>query len=765
MADCFLRVLHTSLLSAAGAAVVLLLRWLIRRLRLPSGLCVVLWMFLALRMVIPTGLLPSSVSLVSWAAPAARHQVETVAAAVRPAISKAQTAGLSQEAAPAQSPAVRATALPSAAPSPFSPAQVLPLVWLAGMLALWGYALLSWLGLLRRLSAAVRRVERLEGDTEETCWWESDRITTPFVFGVTRPRIYIPLGVEGDTLVWVIRHEATHIRLHHPLCKLLFFLALGPHWFNPFLWLAWLLLCRDLELTCDEHVLGCYPQGARSYSAALLCLATPRSGPPLPTAFGEVGVRERIRRALRWRPAARWAAAAGLLLCCVLGVLLFPDPATASASEDPPSPASPSPLSEEAEEGTYPELDGEQLRIRFAGSDTWTDLGPLLPAPTAWAEQELAGRSDLEFLTNDLLAADPGLQVAFVSPLSGWLVYSSTQVLGPISDTCIYRTFDGGRTWQEVGYLAESQNGEGELWFSVHCAAFLDEDHAVLATGLFEGAPVFCTSDGGATWVKADISLPEGTWYCSDISAWLEDYQLVLTSSEGLGCVARSLDQGGSWSVSQPVAEPDEIPLEELPWPASLPEGSFSPDPDNYYNGLVKLVGLSDDRTAALFAFDYWSTGLRGVLLCVGGQSTYYPQIPWAQLPAPCAAPLTYGDYDGDGVQELALHLCMGTGTGVNEWALYLFEPTRTGYTLSASLTQADLAQADLSALEISGLPQGATVGYWVCYTVSDHQITAEIAVDADGEVSLGMYAGQLEGPIVYDGHTLSLGQLSFTAY
>ena len=113
--------------------------------------------------------------------------------------------------------------------------------------------------------------------------------------------------------------------------------------------------------------------------------------------------------------------------------------------------------------------------------------------------------------------------------------------------------------------------------------------------------------------------------------------------------MARSLDQGERWSVSQPVADPEEIPLEELPWPASL--------------------------------------------------------------------------------------------------------------------TREDLAQVDLSALGIPGLPQGAAVEYWVCYTVSDHQMTAEIAIRTDGDVPQDLYAGQLEGPLVYDGRALSLGRLSYTPY
>ena len=760
MSDLFLGVLHTSLLAAAGMAAILPLRWIIRRIRLPSGLCVVLWMALLIRMLTPAGLFSSSASLVSWAAPAAQRQVETMASAVRPAVSSSPLSGLSQGQSAVQAPAVRETA-PRTAPS-FSPVRALPWVWLAGVLALWGYALFSWLALRRRLSAAVGRTEGPEG-APEVRWWESDRISAPFVLGVFHPRIYVPLGLEGDTLVWVLRHEQAHIRLGHPLCKLLFFLALGLHWFNPVLWLAWVLLCRDLELACDEHVLGRYPQGARAYSAALLCLASPRSILPLPSAFGEVGVKERIRRALRWRPASKWAACAALLLCCLLGVLLLRDPAAAQETGDPPP--SPSPTSGEAASGAYPEVDRQGLRIRLDGSDTWTDLGPLLPAPAAWGEQDLGGRSDMDVLTNDLLAADPGLQIEFSSPLSGWLVYSSTQVLGPLSDTCIYRTSDGGHTWREVGYLTGQQEGAGDLWYSVNCAAFPDATHAILATGLFQGAPVFCTSDGGATWTQADIPLPQGAWQCTQIlSAWPEEYRLAFTSPEGLGCVARSLDQGESWSVSQPIADPAEIPLEELPWPASLPQGSFSVNVNNYDNGLIKLVGLSDDRTAALFTFDYWLTGLNGVLLCTGGQLTYYPQIPWAQLPSPHAAPLTYGDYDGDGVEELALQLCMGTGTGVNEWALYLFEPAGTSYTLSASLTRADLAQMDLSALSVPGLPQGAAAGYWVRYTVSEDRIWVELAVNTQGN-SLGSYGGQLEGSVVYDGQALSLSQLSYQPF
>lgn len=322
MTNLFLMFLQMSLMAAGVTVIALPLRWLFRRLRLPALACVLLWLVVALRMVLPVGMVTSSFSLMGWLTPAVEERVDALAR-MEPAAEAPPTA------VPAAEPAATAPASESAAPDFVIPEpepapetqtepeglslpDILARVWLAGVIAVWGYTLFSWLRTRALLSTAVRK-----GSIREGWWWESDRIPTAFVFGVIRPRVYVPAGLEGENLRWVRIHEESHIELGHSRCKLIYFLIMGVHWFNPVLWLSWVLLVRDLELECDERVLkSC--GSPREYSAALLALASPRRGPLLPPGFGETGVKDRIKRALKWKPAARWAA----VVVAVLGTLL-----------------------------------------------------------------------------------------------------------------------------------------------------------------------------------------------------------------------------------------------------------------------------------------------------------------------------------------------------------------------------------------------------------------------------------------------------------
>lgn len=328
MTELFLTILQMSLMAAGVTVIVLPLRWLFRRVRLPALACVLLWLVVALRMVLPVGLMTSAFSLMGWLSPAVEKRVDALArmepAAEAPptTAAPAETADGGAAAAPEEQPAAPSFSIPEAAPDPEMQAEpepeglslpdILARVWLAGVIAVWGYTLFSWLRTRVLLSTAVRK-----GSIQEGWWWESDRIPTAFVFGVIRPRVYVPAGLEGENLRWVRRHEESHIELGHSRCKLIYFLIMGVHWFNPVLWLSWVLLVRDLELECDERVLkSC--GSPREYSAALLALASPRRGPLLPPGFGETGVKDRIKRALKWKPAARWAA----VVVAVLGTLL-----------------------------------------------------------------------------------------------------------------------------------------------------------------------------------------------------------------------------------------------------------------------------------------------------------------------------------------------------------------------------------------------------------------------------------------------------------
>lgn len=180
-------------------------------------------------------------------------------------------------------------------------------VWLAGIGGLAVYSAVSFLRLKRRLREAVSLRENI---------YLADRIGSPFVLGLLRPRIYLPSTLSLQEQGYIIRHEQVHIRRLDPLWKALGFLALCLHWFNPLVWLAFLLAGKDMEMSCDEAVMRAMESDIRAdYSASLLSLATGRriiAGTPL--AFGEGDPRGRIRNILRWRQPKRWISVVAAVL-------------------------------------------------------------------------------------------------------------------------------------------------------------------------------------------------------------------------------------------------------------------------------------------------------------------------------------------------------------------------------------------------------------------------------------------------------------------
>ena len=369
MTALFLTVLQMSLMAAGVTVIALPLRWLFRRLRLPALACVLLWLVVAVRMLLPVGLVTGPFSVLGWLTPAVQEQTEALARTEEIVLLPAVP-----DPAPPAAPDP-GFALPEAVPAPeeaapaaegLSVLDVLAWLWLAGVLAVWGYMALAWLRLRRRLATAVWR-----GSAQMGWWWESDRIPTAFVFGFFTPRVYVPAGLEGETLRWVLLHERAHIKLGHHRYKAVYFLLAGLHWFNPMLWLSWVLLGRDLEVACDEKVLGSACGSPREYSAALLALASPNRGPLLPPGFGETGVKDRIRRALKWKPAAPWMAAVLFVLAVALGLLLLNDP----------------PFPDPTVNGQYPTLriQMEQDGPGGAGGETVVNMG--VPEAATWPEE------------------------------------------------------------------------------------------------------------------------------------------------------------------------------------------------------------------------------------------------------------------------------------------------------------------------------------------------------------------------------------------
>ena len=198
-------------------------------------------------------------------------------------------------------------------------AGLLPWLWLAGMLAMLGYALVGYGKLRKSVAASVPA-----GDSVFLC----DEVQSPFLLGVLRPRIYVPSSLTGDTLRYVIRHEEAHIRRKDHWWKPLGYLLLCVWWFHPLVWLGYILFCRDVELACDESVVRDMDDRSRAgYSQALLDCAVPRRRVIVcPVAFGEVGVKARVKNVLRYRKPAFWLGAAAAAACIIIGVCFLTEP-------------------------------------------------------------------------------------------------------------------------------------------------------------------------------------------------------------------------------------------------------------------------------------------------------------------------------------------------------------------------------------------------------------------------------------------------------
>ena len=185
------------------------------------------------------------------------------------------------------------------------------IIWCMGMLALLGYAAFSWLRLKRRVAASVEIEKHV---------YLCDDIDTPFILGMLRPHIYLPSSLDETTAQQVLVHERAHLARKDHWWKPLGYLLLTVHWFNPLVWVAYSLLCTDIELACDEKVIKDMDSGSKqAYSEALLTCSMPRHMiAACPLAFGEVGVKQRIKAVLHYKKPAFWVILIALVVCVAL---------------------------------------------------------------------------------------------------------------------------------------------------------------------------------------------------------------------------------------------------------------------------------------------------------------------------------------------------------------------------------------------------------------------------------------------------------------
>ena len=309
MDELFAQILEISWQSALIALAVIIVRFFLKKRASKRSICL-LWLLVALRLLLPASLLPES--------PVSLQQPESPPAQVYHDLRQQQETYLS--APPEQRPEIVQTVVPQR----FALLDQLPAIWLGGV----GCMLLYMAVSLLRLRWRLRRARHVEGNVYRCTEW-----STPFVLGVIAPRIYVPETVQEQDFSQVLAHEKCHIRRWDHVFKPLAFLLLAVHWFDPVLWVAYVLLGRDMESACDEKVLkNATPSQRAAYSRALVaCAAQPKMTAVCPLAFGEVAVKERVKNVLQNRKPAVWAAIMLVIAAAIIAVCLLTKPAENNA--------------------------------------------------------------------------------------------------------------------------------------------------------------------------------------------------------------------------------------------------------------------------------------------------------------------------------------------------------------------------------------------------------------------------------------------------
>lgn len=310
MSDIFLRILNLSITASWLILAIVIIRPLIKKA--PKWLNCALWALAAIRLVCPFSF-ESVLSLV----PSSEPIPHDIALERNPAINSGIPA-LNQVVNPVI--AKRFTPDPVASANPLQIViWVSAIIWMAGMIALLLYALIGYMNLRRTVGASIP----LENDI-----LACDEVKSPFILGIFNPLIYVPSSMSGETLKYVITHEKAHLKRYDHLWKPLGYILLTIYWFNPLSWIAYILLCRDIEMACDEKVIRDMDHNEKvAYSQALFDCSFPRKKMvACPLAFGEVGVKERVKSVLHYKKSAFWIIIAAIISIIILAVLFLTNP-------------------------------------------------------------------------------------------------------------------------------------------------------------------------------------------------------------------------------------------------------------------------------------------------------------------------------------------------------------------------------------------------------------------------------------------------------
>ena len=311
MNELFLKIINMSISASWLILAVLILRLVLKKA--PKWVNVLLWGIVAVRLICPLSfesalsLIPSSETIPLDIEMAAKPTIDSGVPAINSVVN----------------PVLSSFAPPQHVLTSANPLQIwipiLNIIWLIGVGALLLYTAVSYWRLCRKVDTAVRYKGNI---------FQSENVSSPFVLGIIKPRIYLPFNMNGQDLEHVVAHEQAHIRRKDHWWKPLGFLLLTIHWFNPLMWLAYVLLCRDIEFACDEKVIKELGNKQRAdYTQALVvCSVNRRMIAACPLAFGEVGVKDRVKSVMNYKKPAFWVIIIAVIICVGVAACFLTNP-------------------------------------------------------------------------------------------------------------------------------------------------------------------------------------------------------------------------------------------------------------------------------------------------------------------------------------------------------------------------------------------------------------------------------------------------------
>lgn len=567
MNDLFLKIVNMSISASWLVLAVLIFRLILKKA--PKWVNVLLWGIVAVRLVCPVSiesalsLIPSaetiSPSIMTDNAPSVQTGVPALNSVINPVIGSSLAPAAGDSANPLQ------IWIP-----------ILAVVWAVGMAALLLYIAVSYWHLRRRVREAVRLRDNI---------FQSGNVASPFVLGMVKPKIYLPFTLDGQAMEHVIAHEQAHIRRGDHWWKSLGFLLLTVHWFNPLVWLSFVLLCRDIELACDEKVIKGLDSGRRAdYTQALVVCSVSRFRPSA-LAFGEVGVKTRVKSVMNYKKPAFWGIVAAVLACLALAVCFLTNPERDSYAIRIVVPAG----SQEAFVYSDEEISTTGSRIVLSAGDGLADTEVLLKSADETAEPGYVA----EYLT-------PGMPVTLDAEKGEWFKVGINMQNPTQEDIVVYvdaenvevripEAPNAGKTYlyEKEGFfgsftvtlyndgtftyyegMASSYIGSGTWEQEGDTVTLSDSDFAITNRFRLEGDDLVFIADGSSNFIYVTVKDGE-TFHCtgeafntgngvkiSDMAAFEAE---ILEIHEGFFLVA---PVEGSMEASS--ADRIEVPMENM---------------------------------------------------------------------------------------------------------------------------------------------------------------------------------------------------------